>query len=325
MIKKIIMTVMITTSLFSLPVDTMAASSETLIDKAKTYIGVPYRFGGTSPKGFDCSGFTQLVFLENDIKLPRTAAEQFQIGKVIKKNNLQKGDLVFFETYKKGPSHIGVYIGEQKFIHASSANGVTISSLNNSSYWQSRYLGAKRVQGIVQGLYMDIAHTHWAYEAISFLSEKKLVSSDNSEFKPNEPITRAEVVTTIARALNLDTTVKDQVYKDINKHHPLAGVLNALHKKGILFANEETNFSPDAPMSRVQLAYMLMKAFDLSKEINTETTFSDVPKTHVGYEAVQQLVAYDITKGHADRSFRPDDHVTRAQFAAFLYRVIQKG
>lgn len=111
---------------------------------AKQYLGVPYVWGGTDNLGFDCSGFTQFVMKKNGIQIPRTAAMQFGDGIPVAKENLKIGDLVFFTTYKPGASHVGFYIGDNQFIHASSAAGeVTISSLN-INYYASRYIGARR-------------------------------------------------------------------------------------------------------------------------------------------------------------------------------------
>ncbi|HEY9059616.1 MAG TPA: NlpC/P60 family protein [Pseudobacteroides sp.] len=111
---------------------------------AKTYIGVPYLWGGSSPSGFDCSGFTQYVMQKNNIALSRTTAVQYTEGTWVNKANLQQGDLVFFSTYKPGPSHVGIYLGNNKFIHASSSMGISITDLSNS-YFAPRYIGAKRI------------------------------------------------------------------------------------------------------------------------------------------------------------------------------------
>lgn len=116
-----------------------------LISNAKTHLGSPYLFGGTSHEGFDCSGFSQVVFKQTGIEIPRTTGEQFEMGNAVKKEDLQKGDLIFFETIRKGPSHLGIYIGENKFIHSSSSKGVAISKLDDPYYWGPRYLGARRV------------------------------------------------------------------------------------------------------------------------------------------------------------------------------------
>lgn len=124
---------------------TNLAKGNAIIATAKTYMGVPYVFGGESPSsGLDCSSFTQLVMKENGITLPRTAAEQYNTGTAVDKANLKIGDLVFFTTYKPGASHVGFYMGNQQFIHASSAaKEVTISSLNES-YYTEHYIGARR-------------------------------------------------------------------------------------------------------------------------------------------------------------------------------------
>ena len=112
---------------------------------AARFLGTPYRFGGEGPTGIDCSSFVQQVFREHEIELPRTAREQILVGQEVAEGDLQKGDLVFFQTYASYPSHVGIYLGEGKMMHASSGKGeVTVSDLN-SEYYRSRYLGAKRV------------------------------------------------------------------------------------------------------------------------------------------------------------------------------------
>lgn len=123
---------------------TTSSKALSVIRTAKSLIGVPYVWGGTTPAGFDCSGFSQYVLAKNGISVPRTAAEQYKSGISVSRSSLRVGDLVFFTTYKPGPSHLGFYIGDGKFIHASSSKGVTISSLG-SSYYSSRYIGARRV------------------------------------------------------------------------------------------------------------------------------------------------------------------------------------
>jgi len=114
------------------------------VNLAYDYLGVPYVWGGTSPKGFDCSGFTQYVYKQLGITLNRTAAQQLKNGSKV--TNLQTGDLVFFtNTYatSAAASHVGIYIGNNQFIHAANG-GVKITSLDHE-YYAPRYIGARRV------------------------------------------------------------------------------------------------------------------------------------------------------------------------------------
>jgi cell wall-associated NlpC family hydrolase len=107
--------------------------------------GIPYRNGGSDPTGFDCSGFTQYVFAQFGIALPREVREQFRVGKAVKPDALAAGDIVFFTTTDPGPSHVAIAIGGDEFVHAPSSTGVVRVEHLSSSYWSPRYLGARRV------------------------------------------------------------------------------------------------------------------------------------------------------------------------------------
>lgn len=119
--------------------------SRRLVQTAMAYIGVPYAFGGTSPSGFDCSGFVRFVFANAGIYLPRAADEQYEVGHPIPTSGLRTGDLVFFSTYEYGPSHVGIYLSDGNFIHAASSIGVSIASIYDEYYWGDRYIGARRI------------------------------------------------------------------------------------------------------------------------------------------------------------------------------------
>jgi lipoprotein Spr len=108
-------------------------------------LGVPYRLGGNSQSGIDCSGFTSHVYTRAvERQIPRVTRSQYGVGADVAKSDLQFGDLVFFNTTGRTPSHVGIYIEDDLFAHASVSYGVTISSLE-STYYRKRYVGARRV------------------------------------------------------------------------------------------------------------------------------------------------------------------------------------
>jgi cell wall-associated NlpC family hydrolase len=123
---------------------------EKVIMEIIKYLNTPYKYGGNSWKGIDCSAFTQTVFEQTfSLELPRSAREQFQVGQEIDdKSDLKFGDLVFFNTRRRiKPGHVGIYIGENLFAHASRRAGVTVSSLDEN-YYSNRYMGARRIEGL---------------------------------------------------------------------------------------------------------------------------------------------------------------------------------
>ena len=124
-----------------------SATKQTVVTTAKRMLGVKYRYGGTSPnRGFDCSGLVQYSHRLAGINLPRTTSQQYRAAKHISRRYLKAGDLVFFKTTpSRAISHVGIYLGNNKFIHApSSGKRVKISSMNEK-YWRKRFRGAGRI------------------------------------------------------------------------------------------------------------------------------------------------------------------------------------
>jgi peptidoglycan endopeptidase LytE len=113
-----------------------------ILQTAETYRGAPYVWGGTKPAGFDCSGFVQFVYRRHGVELPRTSREMFAVGNAVQE--LKPGDLVFFCTVGNTTSHVGIYIGDNRFISATTSYGVHVASLH-STYWGPKFIGAKRV------------------------------------------------------------------------------------------------------------------------------------------------------------------------------------
>ncbi|MEN3109918.1 C40 family peptidase [Uliginosibacterium paludis] len=130
------------------PAEDAPGAVATLIDKGFGFLGIKYRLGGTGPEvgGFDCSGLVRKVFGDAlGLNLPRTASEMARLGDKIGSKDLKPGDLVFFNTMRRTFSHVGIYVGDNKFLHSPSAGGVVRVETLDSTYWMKRFNGARRL------------------------------------------------------------------------------------------------------------------------------------------------------------------------------------
>jgi cell wall-associated NlpC family hydrolase len=117
-----------------------------LAGTALAFRGAPYRNGGDDPTGFDCSGFTQYVYAQYGMALPREVRQQYRLGHPVKPEELAPGDLIFFTTVAPGASHVAIAIGGDEFVHAPSASGVVRVERLGSRYWSPRFVGVRRLQ-----------------------------------------------------------------------------------------------------------------------------------------------------------------------------------
>lgn len=108
--------------------------------------GAPYRNGGSTPDGFDCSGFVQYVFGLHGLNMPRETREQFRLGRSVRQDELAPGDLVFFTTVAPGASHVGIAVDHEQFVHAPSSRGVVRVERLSADYWKRRFVGARRLR-----------------------------------------------------------------------------------------------------------------------------------------------------------------------------------
>jgi cell wall-associated NlpC family hydrolase len=127
------------------PSGTPAVAAD-VIRTALSLEGVPYRWGGDEPAtGFDCSGFVRYVLTRHRIAAPRTSAEQYRIGSQVGADQIRAGDLVFFSTVAPGASHVGLALNNEEFVHAPASSGVVRVERLRAPYWNTRYVGARRV------------------------------------------------------------------------------------------------------------------------------------------------------------------------------------
>ncbi|MER2170976.1 MAG: C40 family peptidase [Psychrobacillus psychrodurans] len=279
--------------------NTEAAVSD-LTTTAKNYLGAPYKLGGTNIKtGVDCSAYTQLVFSNLSISLNRTSKAQYQQGTSVSKSELVAGDLVFFNTFGSGVSHVGIYIGSGNFISATPSSGVKIDKINDPYYWGSRYIGAKRVADFTTEVKSEVK---------------------GSEIDFSVYASRGEVALQLAQALGLNISDKNSSFTDVKSSSEYAGAVTALNKLDIFSGDTNGKFNPNSPITRGQLSKVLVKAFDLKQQGNAEV-FSDVPASHWANNYISVLSSNKITNGKGDGTFGLNDKVTLKHLDAFLNRL----
>lgn len=300
--KRLITLVMASLLFFSLVPEFASANSPTsLVSTAKKYMGTPYRLGGTTPTAFDCSGFTQYVFNEEGLSIPRTTGQQMAVGTSITKSNLEVGDLVFFNTSGRGVSHVGIYVGSNNFIHASVSKGVMISSLDDPYYWKSRYIGAKRVAKFTDNVGKE---------------EDKVAAS--APVKEIVYASRGEIAQVLAEKLDLDMTTATVTFKDVDESNPHYKAISAVAEANI-FSGDAGNFNPKKELTRAQMAKVLVQAFELRGSAIAK--FSDVPKDHWATEYINILFYHEITTGYLDGRYGLSDKVSIGQLNKFIDRI----
>ncbi|RHW37414.1 hypothetical protein D1B33_07660 [Lysinibacillus yapensis] len=166
--------------------------------------------------------------------------------------------------------------------------------------------------------FKDIRDDHFAKSEIEFLVEKDLLEDSVKNFQPNKPITKAHAAVILAKTLKLKTTHSKLTFKDVGKKHDAYREISAVVEAGI-FPNEK-NFKPNEPLTRKEVATILVKAFKLKDNGNLE--FKDVPRSSKWHDAITTLAEHDIAVGESDGTFKPNKIVTRAEFALYIARAI---
>lgn len=328
--KRIIIKVMVITLLMMLlPLAgtqsrTLASTmkADQVIAEGKSYLGVPYLYAGTTPDGFDCSGFLVFIFNKVGIELPRTAATQFQAGVPVEKSALVPGDLVFFEkTYDKdGITHSGMYIGDNQFISATTSKGVKIDALDNP-YWGPKYVGAKRV---LQSEFTDLAISHPAYPAVTTLQNNNIINGVTpTKFAPEAPITRGQAAAIVNRILKKEPK-NIYSFPDVATTSWYAKDIAAVKEAGIISGYPNGTFKPNAHITRAEMAIIIQRAFQLqtNQYMTAGNIYKDVQQNFWAYDAIMTLYAIDTTNVFKVDQFNASEKATRAVFVIAIHNAL---
>jgi hypothetical protein len=322
-----------------------AATGNEIVNYAKALKGVKYQYGGTTPSGFDCSGFTSYVYKKAGVTLQRTAAQQYGQGSSVSKSNLQAGDLVFFNNLGRGATHVGIYIGNSNFISAES-EGIAISSINDPYYWGKYYVGAKRMISaqvatptptpapaptsppVTNGNFADVASSHPAYAAIKSLNIDGVISGyENQQFRPTTEVTRGQAAAMINRVLKL-TPSKAVTFTDVATNHSFAKDIAAMNEAGIILGyTSGKKYGMYDSLSKSQLAVILDRAFKITQsqqnQVQTASSYNDVPTTYWAYKPIVALKTIDLTTVFQTTNYSVNDSTDRAEFSAALHSSIE--
>jgi uncharacterized protein YxeA len=311
-----------------------AATGNEIVNTATSLTGVRYQAGGTTPSGFDCSGYTSYVYKKHGITLSRASVSQYSAGKSVSKANLQAGDLVFFNNLGPGVTHVGIYTGNGKFISAES-EGITTSSINDPYYWGKYYLGARRIISsetttvakpitvAMSDIYKDIPLSHPALQAILALSEDGVINGyKDATFKPENSITRGQTAAMVNRVLNLQA--KNPVnFTDVSASNDFAADIAAMNEAGILEGYSNGKFGVYETLTRAQLAVIVDRAFKLQQQadaqVQTASLYKDVPSAHWAADSIQALKVMDQTKVFQTSNFKLGEDASRAEFSAAIF------
>lgn len=322
MIRKVSKMFLLFLLLAAIPFQTVsAASSADVVNAAKAQLGVRYVYGGTTPAGFDCSGFTSYIFRSFGIQLPRTSAAQYNVGTKVAKANLAPGDLVFFSgtAGKAGITHVGIYIGDNQFISATTSKGIKIDSLS-SKYWGPKYVGATRVLTNAPGEFFDVSSSNPAYTAIKTLSTAGIINGfENGNFGPEQSVTRGQAAAIINRTIKHEPASLE-TFADVVPGSRFEKDIAAMKELGIMGGFADETFRPEATMTKAEMAAIVARAFKLQEVVAAASVnYKDVTPEFWAYDAIVAISAIDSTSVFAREQFKVSDNATRAEFATAIY------
>lgn len=271
------------------------------------------------------------------ISLPRTTLTQWQAGSSVSRSDLQIGDLVFFKnTYRSGISHVGIYVGNNNFISATSSRGIAIDSLS-SSYWGPKYAGSKRVTNFnvansnessgssKPDWFTDLSKKHAAYEAIKLMTDEHIINGyTDGTFRPDDSITREQAAAIMNRYLELDASGTTG-FNDVSKGERFYEDILAIQKAGIIKGFPDGSFKPEKQMTRTEMALIVSRAFDLENHPVSERdmVYKDITENTNYFHEMSLMNAIDRTGIYETTSYNGQTDASRLDFSVAVYNGIE--
>lgn len=302
------------------------------VNFVKNQLGKPYLLGVAGPDGYDCSG---LIFdackqvLSADI--PRVSSDQYGVGQIIDQSSLVPGDLLFFDTewtYRK-PNHVGVYIGNDSMISASSYYNDVHEESIVSGYWVDKYMGSRRIFDVSQ-MYSDVDLYHKHYAFITHLSSLNIVSGYPLEpgetlpkFKPEADVNRAELLKMIIEAFGIPLVTTGPItFPDVQETDWFCNYVRTALNSGIIAGYPDGTFKPAQSVIRVEALKMILEASGADISSSTTLTFSDVSVDQWYYHYVQYCFDTYLLPPITDSQFGSSQSMNRGEVAMVISKLL---
>ncbi len=297
-----------------------------LINFLKGELGKPYQLGAIGPDGYDCSGLTYTAFQQScNILLPRVSTDQYSIGVSVDLADIQKGDLLFFDTgsSSRKPNHVGVCIGDQKMINANSYANKVVEESYMSSYWQGAYYGTKRALNLSTP-FMDVPISSPFYEYIIDLYEKGVVSGyPDGTFKPEQGINRAEVLKIILEAFEIPLVeIGDSPFSDVNTSDWFFKYVKTAYEQGIVNGYPDGTFKPANNVNRVECLKIALNTAGVTLPSSGSLNFSDVQATDWFYAYVLYATNESLIDPVSDTLFGAANDMKRGEMCKVVSLIL---
>ncbi len=301
----------------------MSKTISDLVSFCTDCLGKPYVLGANGPNEYDCSSLLCCACDEIFSKeIPRSSTDQYSIGTEVSKENLQIGDFVFFDTgwTDRKPNHVGIYIGNRKFINANSYNEKVVEDSLNTDYWKNAWYGAKRVFTTTgewfselinpeTSCFPDVDLNHPEYEFIAQLKESGVVNGDSQtgNFRPNDTLNRAECLKIVLEFFQVSIANSSiHPFLDIPANEWYEKYVTTAYSQGIVSGYEDGTFRPANPVTRAEAVKII---FATKEENLSDIAGSQWFKKYTNEAQTREMLL--PTSGDID----PHRSITRAEMA----------